>query len=133
MFILLGCPDHVELKVSDNGRLFGYSADIVSSFPEVSKSYRLYDEYFETYTIQPETFAGRDWYLSDSGHAIWYHDGKWRVGKEENKGTSTSVFYTDDDDECPHQPKSWGFRWKYYDGEEDKWWSDGHLTISRES
>merc|ERR1712183_1209488 len=37
--------------------------------------------------------------------------GQWIVGYAEEKGTSTGVFFTDNDAKCPHQT---GYTWKYF-------------------
>ena len=63
-----------------------------------------------TYTIQPGTINGRDWYLSSNGRAaIWWGvdrtwtDGSWKwfVGKEYNKGTAKADIKGGPEDYCP--------------------------------
>merc|ERR1711953_446837 len=96
------------------------SAKLPSSSEEPdSGPYKLLKKYYGTYTIQNGHIAGRDWYLSSNGrYAIWYKDGRWRVGTEGNKGPRSCVFYNTDDDKCPHQP---GFNWKYYVSAINEW------------
>merc|ERR1711953_557846 len=77
-----GCPYQVEIKCGG------------SSKPD-SGPYKLYKKYYGTYTIQTGTFDGKDWYLSSNGrYAIWYNDGRWRVGTVGNKGSNKGVFYS---------------------------------------
>merc|ERR1712047_173500 len=77
-----GCPYQVEIKYGG------------SSKPD-SGPYKLYKKYYGTYTIQTGTFDGKDWYLSSNGrYAIWYNDGRWRVGTVGNKGSNKGVFYS---------------------------------------
>merc|ERR1711997_482969 len=80
---------------------------------------KLHKEYYGTYTIQLGSFSGRDWYKKD-GHAIWYNrdKGDWVVGPAEAKGGDKGWFYTNDDDDCPHQP---GFSWKFFVSAIDEW------------
>jgi len=112
-----GCPYQVEVKYSTATATagvsgFGFSVSVTGDDYDPNRGpYKLLREYYETYTIQSGTFDGRDWYLSSSGHAIWYKGGRWRVGTEGSKGTTGGVFYTKEDDKCPHQT---GFDWKYY-------------------
>merc|ERR1711953_1042604 len=116
-----GCPYVVKVEYSSE-REFGFSASakLPSSSEEPdSGPYKLLKKYYGTYTIQNGHIAGRDWYLSSNGrYAIWYKDGRWRVGTEGNKGSRSCVFYNTDDDKCPHQP---GFNWKYYVSAINEW------------
>merc|ERR1711953_1448484 len=136
-----GCPYVVKVEYSSE-REFGFSASATvgasafgftasatagsssaklpsSSEDPDSGPYKLLKKYYGTYTIQNGHIAGRDWYLSSNGrYAIWYKDGRWRVGPEGNKGTRSCVFYNTDDDKCPHQP---GFNWEYYVSAINEW------------
>merc|ERR1711953_908660 len=136
-----GCPYVVKVEYSSE-REFGFSASATvgasafgftasatagsssaklpsSSEEPDSGPYKLLKKYYGTYTTQNGHIAGRDWYLSSNGrYAIWYKDGRWRVGPEGNKGTRSCVFYNTDDDKCPHQP---AFNWKYYVSAINEW------------
>ena len=74
--------------------------------------YKLFRQYYGTYTIQAGTISGHNWYLK-GGQAIWYNGtkGQWIVGHTGDKGTSTGVFYTNDYHYCPNGP---GYTWKYF-------------------
>jgi len=140
-----GCPYLVKVEYSaepaePTASGFGFSASATAGFsafgvsasasavpwkqPSSSEEpdsgpYKALKKYYGTYTIQTGTFGGRDWYLSSNGrYAIWYKDGRWRVGSEGNKGSRSCVFYNTDDDKCPHQP---GFNWKYYVSAINEW------------
>ena len=132
MDLLLGCPYQVKVQYfgQEKSVLASLHASLSPFVPFVSGAYdpsggpyKLLREYYETYTIQSGTFGGRDWYLSSSGNAIWYKDGTWRVGTKGDKGTTRGVFYTNDDDKCPHQP---GFKWKYYVKSINDWVDAGY-------
>ena len=153
MVLLLGCPYQVQVKYysrEDSSfriteiEYFTWTTTTtpVDSYDPSRGPYKLYESYYETYTIQTGTFDRRDWYLSSSGHAIWYQDGKWRVGTEENKGTTRGVFDTNDDRKCPNLiPKykdksvykyegtikyATGFDWKYYVPSIGEWVDAGY-------
>ena len=142
MVLLLGCPYQVQVKYysrEDSSfriteiEYFTWTTTTtpVDSYDPSRGPYKLYESYYETYTIQTGTFDRRDWYLSSSGHAIWYKDGTWRVGTKGDKGTTRGVFYTNDDDKCPHQP---GFKWKYYVKSINDWVDAGYgMYIERVS
>merc|ERR1711953_1269468 len=118
-----GCPYVVKVEYSAEPE-FGFSASAPRKLPSSSEEpdsgpYKILKKYYGTYTIQNGHIAGRDWYLSSNGrYAIWYKDGRWRVGSEGNKGSRSCVFYNTDDDKCPHQP---GFNWKYYVSAINEW------------
>ena len=106
MIILVGCPYQVQVS-----RAVGTD--------DTKGPYKLLRTSYGNYKIQPGTISGRDWYKKDY-HAIWYHGrkGQWIVGDVENKGSDKGFFYTDDDDDCPHQP---AYTWKYYVSAIDSW------------
>jgi len=137
-----GCSYHVEIEYGG------------SSKPD-SGPYKLYKKYYGTYTIQTGTFAGKDWYLSSNGrYAIWYNDGRWRVGTVGNKGSNKGVFYSVNagvsaslgafgftasagpfglslSPECPFYPF---FKWKYYVPGINQWVDAGYgMHISEAS
>merc|ERR1712024_143921 len=66
-----GCPYQVRVK-------YGYGEDTDSG------PYKVWKEYYGTYTIQNGHIGGRDWYLSSNGkYAIWHSlkkNGQWVVG-----------------------------------------------------
>merc|ERR1711997_288249 len=79
--------------------------------------YKLLKEYYGTYTIQPGTVNGRDWYKKGD-HVISYCGKNWNVASEESLGECQGAFFTWDDDECPHEP---GYTWKYFVSAIDEW------------
>merc|ERR1711902_155017 len=106
--------DHQRMRRSANGCPYQVEVKYSTSADQDSGPYKLLKEFYGKYTIQNGHIGGRDWYLSSDGeNAIWYDTeyGKWRLGYESKKDTTWCVFYTSDDDKCPHQP---AFDWKYF-------------------
>merc|ERR1712062_10788 len=106
--------EHQRMRRSANGCPYQVRVNYAKGEDSDSGPYKLLKKYYGTYTIQNGHIGGRDWYLSSNGkYAIWYSGklGNWSVGREQKKGTGVSVFYTNDDDKCPHQP---AYDWKYY-------------------
>ena len=54
------------------------------------------------------------WTSSDGTYALWFINGKWRIGKESNLGTTTQSLYSTNSPLCP---ESIGSNWKYLDDE----------------
>ena len=110
MIILVGCAYQVKVTGEDK-----------SSGP-----YRNHGHSFGTYTIQNGEIHGRDWWKKGS-HAIWYTGASWRVGDVAHKGSTTSSFITDDDDDCP---EGVGYTWRYIVTSIHDWIDAGrHMAI----
>ena len=58
------------------------------------------------------------WTSSDGTYALWFTNGKWRIGTESNLGTTTQSLYSTNTPLCP---ESIGSNWKYLD---DGGWLD---------
>ena len=54
------------------------------------------------------------WTSSDGTYALWFTNGKWRIGTESNLGTTTQSLYSTNTPLCP---ESIGSNWKYLDDE----------------
>ena len=69
------------------------------------------------YILGPNSVNGRSHWLQDSGtNAIWYHkkNGKWKIGKQDDIGSSTAGILTSEDVAGPQEATTW----KYHSGDE---------------
>ena len=55
------------------------------------------------------------WMHSDGTNALWFTNGKWRLGAKSWLGTTTQGLHSTNSPPCP---ESVGSHWKYLDGEE---------------
>jgi len=75
---------------------------------------------FQKYEKTRGEIDGKDWWLSrDEEYAIWYTDGKWRIGHTNRVGSTTRNADTTDDDKCVEDT---GLTWKFFNGDEDHWY-----------
>ena len=74
------------------------------------------------YTKANDVSSGMPYWMSEGWNwplsALWFKEGRWRIGKKSDLGTTEAGLQSTNSPPCP---ESVGSNWKYYDGEE---WMD---------